>query len=227
MTPQDMQALESFLTQLVQASAGAKDPQAEARIAEAVARQPDAAYLLVQRAMLLDHALASAKTQIASLQNQVQALQAGASNSFLDPQNAWGNSAGRAAPAQPMPPAQPAAVPQQPQAIPAQASRPGFLSGGLGSTLGSIATTAAGVAGGAFLFQGIENLFHRNSGGGFLGQPAMGALPTETTVVNNYYDDGGRAGFDGRDGGSGFLSDGGLSDGLGDDDFMNDDSSII
>jgi len=84
------------------------------------------------------------------------------------------------------------------------------------------------VAGGAFLFQGIENLFHRNSGGGFLGQPAMGTLPTETTVVNNYYDDGGRAGFDARDGGSDrFLSDGGLSDGLGDDDFMNDDSSII
>lgn len=70
-----------------------------------------------------------------------------------------------------------------------QPSRSGFLGDGVRSTLGSIATTAAGVAGGAFLLQGIESLFRHNSGTGFLGQPAMGMLPTETTVINNYYDD--------------------------------------
>jgi hypothetical protein len=52
----------------------------------------------------------------------------------------------------------------------------GFLRGGLGSTLGSIATTAAGVAAGGFLFQGLENMFgHHEHGGNHLldgGDPA-------------------------------------------------------
>ncbi|MHA6820424.1 DUF2076 domain-containing protein [Ralstonia pseudosolanacearum] len=180
MTPQELQALESFLAQLTQAQAGTKDPQAEARIAEAVARQPDAAYLLVQRAMLLDQALASAKTQIAQLQTRLQTAQATGSGAFLDPAGTWGQHAGSAPPP---------AMASAPVPAAAQPSRSGFLGDGMRSTLGSIATTAAGVAGGAFLFQGIESLFHHNSGNGFLGQPAMGMLPTETTVINNYYGD--------------------------------------
>jgi hypothetical protein len=219
-----MQALEGFLTQLTQARAGAKDPQADALIAQAVARQPDAAYLLVQRAMMLDHALASAKTQIDTLQSQLQMAQANGTNRFLDADNAWGNSVGRAAPNPVMPPAMaaPVSVPPPPQAAPAPQPRPGFLSGGLGSTLGGIATTAAGVAGGAFLFQGIENLFHRNSAGasGFLGQPAAGALPTET-VVNNFYGNDDRSPLGSPDAA---LDNGLLDDGLGNDDFLNDDS---
>ncbi|WP_420998444.1 DUF2076 domain-containing protein [Cupriavidus sp. 30B13] len=220
MTPQEMQALDGFLTQLTQARAGAKDPQAEALIADAVARQPDAAYLLVQRALLLDHALASAKTQIAALQNQLQAAQAGGANRFLDTENAWGVHASPAVarPVMPPPASAPASLPPEPPAMPAQAARPGFLSGGLGSALGGIATTAAGVAGGAFLFQGLENLFHHNSGSGFLGQPAAGALPTET-VVNNYYDNDDRLSQNQNDGGL----DNGLDD-LGTDDFLDDDS---
>ena len=66
MTPQDVQALEAFLNQLTQARVDAKDPQAAAMIAEATARQPDSAYLLVQRAMLLDRALMDAHAQIAT-----------------------------------------------------------------------------------------------------------------------------------------------------------------
>ncbi|MDO3529257.1 DUF2076 domain-containing protein [Ralstonia pseudosolanacearum] len=180
MTPQELQALESFLAQLTQAQAGTKDPQAEARIAKAVARQPDAAYLLVQRAMLLDQALAGAKAQIAQLQTRLQTAQATGSGAFLDPAGTWGQHAGSAPPP---------AMASAPVAPAAQPSRSSFLGDGVRSTLGSIATTAAGVAGGAFLFQGIESLFRHNSGTGFLGQPAMGMLPTETTVINNYYDD--------------------------------------
>ncbi|MDW3687304.1 DUF2076 family protein [Cupriavidus sp. CV2] len=229
MTPQEMQALEGFLTQLTQARAGAKDPQAEALIADAVARQPDAAYLLVQRAMLLDHALATAKAQISTLQSQLQAAQANGANHFLDPENAWGNSANRMAPSpvMPAPMNAPVAVPQAvqaPQPAPAQPSRPGFLSGGLGSTLGGIATTAAGVAGGALLFQGIENMFHRNGSGnsasGFLGQPGAGAQPTET-VVNNYYGNDDRSPLGSPDAA---LDNGLLDDGSGNDDFLNDDT---
>jgi len=225
MTPQEVQALETFLAQLTQARADAKDPQAEARIVDAVARQPDAAYLLVQRAMLLDHALSSAKAQIASLQNQLQAAQAGQFNSFPGNSSAWGVGGGQASPAPSFPPsAGPASVPAATQNVPAQPSRPGLLGGGWGSTLGNIATTAAGVAGGAFLFQGIENLFHRGGGSSFLGQPAMGFPAAEPTVVNNYYVDDNSGTFGQRDAGS---ADSFLSDGIDDGGFLDDDSSVI
>lgn len=226
MSPQELQALETFLAQLTQARAGAKDPQAEARILDAVARQPDAAYLLVQRAMLLDHALASAQAQIATLQNQLQAAQAGRSTSFMDSANNWGSHATNAAPNPAYAPQQAAPVqmppqPQPVQAAPAQPARSGFFSGGLGSTLGSVATTAAGVAGGALLFQGIENLFHHNSGGGgFLGQqPLMGG--TTETVINNYYDgDNGNTNTASRDDSLGLIDDSDLGGG----DYSDDDS---
>lgn len=230
MSPQEQQALENFLAQLTQARAAAKDPQAEARILDAVARQPDAAYLLVQRAMLLDQALTSAQAQIATLQNQLQAAQAGRSASFMDSANNWGSHAGSPAPApayapQQAGPVQMQQMPPQAQPAPAQPARSGFFSGGLGSTLGSVATTAAGVAGGALLFQGIENMFHHNSGGGgFFGQqPVMGGA-TET-VINNYYDsdsggNNGNTNTASRDDSLGLIDD---SD-LGGSDYSDDDS---
>jgi len=228
MSPQELQALEAFLAQLTQARAGAKDPQAEARILEAAARQPDAAYLLVQRAMLLDHALASAQAQIATLQSQLQAAQAGRSTSFMDSANNWGSHATSAAPNPAYAPQQaaPVQMPPQPQPVqpaPAQPARSGFFSGGLGSTLGTVATTAAGVAGGALLFQGIENLFHHNSGGGgFFGQQPLMGGSTET-VINNYYDgDSGNTNTASRDDSLGLIDD---SD-LGGSDYSDDDSLL-
>lgn len=242
MTPQDVQALEAFLSQLTQARVDTKDPQAASMIAEAAARQPDAAYLLVQRTMLQERALLNAQTQIASLQNQLQAAQTAAGNGgrgFID-DNAWGQHAGRApqpapTPYQQVPQYQSAQYPSpQYQAAPAQPpvqqpQRPGFLSGGFGSTLGTIATTAAGVAGGAMLFQGIENLFHRGGGSGFLGggQQAAGS----ETVVNNFYGDDNGAGQ--RDNtllaDNGTQDNGNLDNGL--DDYVNadqdDDSSFF
>lgn len=222
MSPQETQMLESFLNQLVQARAGAKDPHAEALVAEAVAKQPDAAYLLVQRALLMDQALAAAKAQIVQLQNQLQAAQGAqaSSSSFLDPANAWGNSA-NAVPVRPsMPSVAPAPAPYaaQPQVTAVSPSRPGFLSGGFGSALGNIAATAAGVAGGAFLFQGIENLMHHNSGSGFLGQP-LAAAPQGETVINNYYGDDAPARDDNFDSV--------LNDNYVDDSLPDDDSSFI
>lgn len=249
MTPQETQALERFLTQLSQARAAAKDPQADAMIAEAVARQPDAAYLLVQRALLLDNALAAAREQNAALQaqlqqlQQLQAAQGGGNRGFLD-DNAWGyasgNNPGRAAAAGAASMAAPQPAPfqasaqgpgQSPVAYPPAAAQPpaaqpktGWLGGGLGGTLGSIATTAAGVAGGAFLFQGLENMFHRNSASNVLGNPDMAVLeqPNET-VVNNFYGNNDTPSLDTTSASSGnsFLDD----DDLGNGSFLDDDSS--
>ena len=169
MSPQDSQMLNDFLDQLVQAHGIQKDPEADALIQRAVAQQPDAAYLLVQRALLLDQALKNAKQRIAGLESQLDQLHAGqqGGGQFLDA-NTWGNS-GRSQPAQSYQRdvQQPYQSQPQPQYQPQYQSAPssGFLRGGLGSTLGSIAATAAGVAAGGFLFQGLENMFGHHSGG--------------------------------------------------------------
>lgn len=169
MTPQEQQALQGLLSQLVQVRNIPKDAQAEGMIAEAVSRQPDAAYLLVQRCMLLEQGLEAAKAQIAELQQQVQ--QGSHASSFLDA-NAWGHhpDPSRADNRQmdtsvsgaPLPQARQYTAPayQGPQAQ-AGYARPGvssWLGGQGGSMLGTMAATAAGVAGGAFLFQGLSHL---------------------------------------------------------------------
>jgi len=193
MSPQETQALQDFLNQLTQVRGIAKDPQADALIARAVAQQPDAAYLLVQRALLMEQALNSSKAQIASLQSQLQAAQSAAApaRGFLDG-NSWGSNpvpANRPAPASAAayaPPApaytgapMPAQAPQYQAAAPAASSS--FFGGGLGSALGTVAATAAGVAGGAFLFQGIEHLMHSAGGSN------MPTEVVENTTINNYY----------------------------------------
>jgi hypothetical protein len=205
MNTQEMQALENFLNQLVQARGVAKDPQADSLIARAVAQQPDAAYLLVQRSLLVEQALNAAKAQIATLQSQLQATQSAPERGFLDPA-AWGNTPSASprpamgAPA-PMIPAyaQPAAMPQQ-----VQAASPGFFGGRLGGTLGTVAATAAGVAGGAFLLQGIEHMMHPGGAAGFMNPSGMASFspPVENTTVNNYFE-----GDSSSDSGSSFNND--------------------
>lgn len=227
MSPQETQALQDFLQQLTQVQGISKDAQADAMIQAAVARQPDAAYLLVQRALLMEQALNATKAQVAALQSQVQSLQAGAAGGgrepgFLDG-NAWGHApaAARAQAAAPayVPAAAPAYAAPAPaapayQAAPAQPS--GFFGGGMGSMLGTVAATAAGVAGGAFLYQGIEHLFNGSGGSGFAHQNGLSAPVEniENTTVNNYYgSDGDRqSAFASNDNGSDSGSSSDLAD---------------
>lgn len=174
MSPQDSQVLTDFLSQLVQVRGIQKDPDADAQIQRAVAQQPDAAYLLVQRALLLEQGLNNARAQIATLQDQLRSQQGAGGGNFLDA-NTWGNSGNP----RPAPPSQPQLQPQfqqyqpeyrQPYPPSYQQGGPGmgggFLGGGLRGTLGTIATTAAGVAAGSFLFQGLENMFSHHEHGG-------------------------------------------------------------
>ena len=155
MNPSDEKTLQDFLGQLIQARGVTKDPQADALIQRAVAEQPDAAYLLVQRALLVEQALGNAKARIAELERQTTK----GSGGFLDA-NTWGNSAQ----SNPSSPAQaPAQGAVQGTAAPARSG--GFLGGAGGGMLGTIAATAAGVAAGSFLFHGIGNLLDHNDGG--------------------------------------------------------------
>jgi hypothetical protein len=170
--------LHDFLSQLIQARGIQKDPEADALIQRAVAQQPDAAYLLVQRSLLLEQALKNAKGQIAQLEDQLRSGQQGDNGRFLDA-NSWGNSGGARSAPPPAPAQQYQPGYQQPYQPPYQPSYPpqtggsmmggmmgrsgGFLGGGL---LGSIAATAAGVAAGNFLFHGLDNMFHHHDQGG-------------------------------------------------------------
>lgn len=93
--------------------------------------------------------------------------------------------------------------------------------------LGNIAATAAGVAGGAFLFQGIENLMsHHRSGSGFLDQPASphalapGMAPATSPLESDTVDAKHTSEPD-------RLLDDSAADSVFDDSFADDDSSII
>jgi hypothetical protein len=202
MNLQEREQLSHFLQQLTQASTGQKDAEAEALIRDAGARQPDAAYLLVQRAMQLEQALQMVQSQASKLQAEMDQMRSSARTGFLDQPNSWGRQAVQAAPGaalqpqfQPQFQPQAQAQAQAPQFQAPQAASPAASSWGSGM-LGNVATTAAGVVAGSLLFQGIGNLMgHHQTGQGF-GANAAQPMPTpttttENTVINNYYDGSG------------------------------------
>jgi uncharacterized protein len=149
MNPQEKVQLEQFLQQLNSTQAGAKDSDANALIAESVKKQPDASYLLVQRAMGLEMALQVAQKQMAEMQAQIDQANK-PSSGFLSGINSWG----RAAPAQG---ASANAMTARPAAGAAQQSAWGS------GMLGAIATTAVGVVAGSMLYQGIQSMMGHNT----------------------------------------------------------------
>ena len=213
MSPQEIQVLQNFLDQLVQVQGVHKDGQAQDMINAAVSRQPDAAYLLVQRALLLDQAVAQAGQQLAAVQAELRAQTAlvatlssaasSAGTAFLDPAASdWGNSSH----ARPLAPAMATAVSGAPlpamnasyntsaaappvysQAAPAAPAAGGFFSGNGGSMLGTVAATAASVAAGAFLYQGISHMMGGNSASG-LGNDAAPLANTDNNLSSGYFD---------------------------------------
>jgi hypothetical protein len=199
MTPQEAQALQTLLSQLTQVKGIVKDPQAETMIGSAVAQQPDAAYLLVQRSMILEQALDAAKAQISDLEKQLQAPRAQTkNNSFLDA-NTWGNNTRTAenfgterSVTGAEIPANMTAKNAAPLPGSTRAAAPGFLGGGAGSMLGTMAATAAGVAGGAFLFQGIGNLLgnqqHKETSEPLAKKEAEPAQPAESGASTTEHD---------------------------------------
>ena len=144
MTPDERNLLQQFLSDLEATRGAAKDAEADSLINGALRSNPDAAYLLVQHAMLADQALQAAQQQIDALEQQAPAR---APVPFLGGQPAQPQGGGWDAP-----------PPQAPQPQP-QAQSPLSPGGGLGGFMRSAGTLAAGVAGGEFLAQGLSNLF--------------------------------------------------------------------
>lgn len=181
MNAEERTLLTRFLDELSAARTSAKDPEADAMIARTLSSNPDAAYLLVQHAIVADQSLHAAQQRIAELEREQQAPPAPASSSFL-PQGAGGPWGAR---------------PQDSYSPPSPEARPGVFSGGggLSSFLRSAGTTAAGVVGGEMLFSGLSDMFgHRSGGGGLFGGGGQGFLgqPENVTINNFNDDDGGR-----------------------------------
>jgi uncharacterized protein len=193
MNSQERALLESFLDQLVRVRGIDKDAEADSMIRGAVGQQPDASYLLVQRALLLSQALDQAKTRIAELER----TQKGSSRGFLDSSAArWSGTAPPASTATTAPagaPAVSAGPYSQPPAPPSWSpyvAPPGAAmpaQSGASSFLGQAAATAAGVAGGAFLFEGLEGMLGHHESFGSGPEAATPFAGPEDVTVNNYY----------------------------------------
>jgi hypothetical protein len=162
-----------------------RDPEAEALIKESVARQPASPYLLVQTVLVQEQALKAAQERIAELEAKAGAQP---SSGFLGSApriGPWGTQSGAQPAAQPEPP--PTSGP--PTRSPLQAALAPQPAGG--GFLRTALTTAAGVAGGALLFEGIRNLMGGSPGafGHALTQTPSPLLPPDTLPQQTAFDD--------------------------------------
>eukprot|EP01037_Dinobryon_pediforme_P006957 gene6957-7033_t len=190
MTPDEKQLLAGLFDRLRATSTDPRDAEAEAFINSAMVQTPGAAYILAQTVLIQEQALSAANQRILQLQQPQQ--QSGASFLGGIGKSLFGQTAPQQQPA--YAPQQPAYAPPQPnyapqpvqqQAGPWGASAPS-------SFLGGALKTAAGVAGGVMLAEGISSLFRGGHGmmSGIAG-PSFGqdyGMGNET-IVNNYYGD--------------------------------------
>lgn len=245
MTSQEQQLLHDLFQRLAQAQGTPKDPQAEAEIRQGLAAVPDAAYWLAQRTLLLEQGLQQAQQQIAQLQQQ--AAQAGAgtqqgAGSFLS--GGLGTQFGRTpergyeqeseyAGYRGAPPQQPSGwrerwfgTAPRAAAAPAPAYAPAPAASAGSSFLSSAAASAAGVAGGMFLFNGLESLLggHRGAGSGLFGGGSTGQPAVQENITQNFYGDSGGSDQLARDAGIDSIFDTASSNSLDGGDYFDDDS---
>ena len=187
MTPQERDLITALLDRLQQQAPQPKDAEADALIRQRLAQLPDAPYLLVQTVLIQDMALHNADDRMKELERQLAAKAAAPQQ----PASILGRGSVPLAGAAPRPaPAAPTWTQSGAGAPPPSAqpmSGPQMLAGGGSGFLRQAAATAAGIAGGALLFEGIQSLFGGHSGVGFLAGASQPGL--SETVINNYYGD--------------------------------------
>ncbi len=188
MSPEERQLISGLFDRINAASGAPRDAEAETMIAEGVKRAPHAAYVMAQAVIVQEEALKAASGRIEQLEARVRELESKpAPTGFLGGIGGGLFGAGRTASGVPAVPASSsapapstgspwnrggAAQTQQsfqqqpmgmtPQVQPQQAAGSGFL--------GNALATAAGVAGGALLFHGLQSAFSNHSSS-ILGNP--------------------------------------------------------
>jgi hypothetical protein len=200
MTPNERALIEQ-LFQRIRATQVARDPEADRLIAEEMSRSPGAAYALAQTVLVQDYALREATERLRQLEEQIPATyeQSEAGQAWGGRQGeagagqGWGGAGQSAAGPSPstregaglslgsildraglsgrrgsVPRAGAATgeIPSREAAEPVREGGGGFLQGAL--------QTAAGVAGGALLFQGIKSLFGGEGAASTLGAGPWG-----------------------------------------------------
>jgi uncharacterized protein len=218
MNADEKQLLTALFERIRTASAAPRDAEAEAFIATALHEQPYAPYILAQAVIVQEQALKMADAKLHELETKLAAAeqQKSQETSFLggigaslfggaktasgvpatgpapQPQaapNPWGQA--RPAPGPAYTPA-PGYAP-----TPGYAPAPGYPAPAGGSFLSSALSTAAGVAGGALLFEGVSSLFRGGMGygsafgGGGFGNAGFGGQPVVNETVYetvNVYD---------------------------------------
>ena len=187
MTPQERDLTTILLDRLSKTEGQPKDTEAETLIRDTNAERPDAPYSLVQTVLIQDLSLHDAQIKITGLETKLTETKCASSAppSFLGGPSFLGAIFGRIEPSggartSNMPPggadtsSPPLATTPQPGAAP-PSSGAGLLGGG--SFLRSAAMTAAGIAGGAMLFEGIQSMFGHQDAVSITGdQPAMHGL---------------------------------------------------
>ncbi|VVQ12866.1 hypothetical protein PS918_05522 [Pseudomonas fluorescens] len=192
MNSEEQTLIDGLFSRLQQAETDSapRDAQAETRIKEHLGRQPAAGYFMTQAILVQEAAIKSLDEQNRQLTQQVQQLQAElqqaraqaaapapvpASGGFLSSIFGGGSREPQPAPSQSAPASSAGGwrepgrssfnsqAPQQNVAAPTQPYAPQQAAPMAGSSfLGGALKTAAGVAGGVMLAQGISSLFHHN-----------------------------------------------------------------
>ena len=199
MNANEQKLLSQLFDRTKQVADAPRDPEAEHFIIEQVEAQPSAPYLLAQAVIVQDQALNACHERIQALETQVADLknsestqgqsgglfgsifgsrsipQTGRAEGPWGPGSTLQDGSGQGVTPQRGP------WTTEPQQAPSQGG--GFLRGAL--------STAAGVAGGALMFEGIKDMIggHSMFGGPGFGIGSVQQEPTGETIVNNYYTD--------------------------------------
>lgn len=198
MTPDERRLLTELFDRIGRTAETRRDGEAESFIADEVRRRPFAPYVMAQTVIVQEQALKGAAARIEELEARVRDLEArqeegagtflgGIGKSLFGEGRTSVPVTGRPAVGRS---AQGASVWNRGDVLPsrmpfrgtgAPAGRPGFGGGGF---LGSALATAAGVAGGALLFQGLSHLFSDPARAAAL-DPGLAGLDPETATLGD------------------------------------------
>jgi hypothetical protein len=185
MTPQEQALVDELFDRLASVENTPRDPEAERVIANGLRRAPHAVYALVQTALVQDEALKRANARMEELEAQLDGgPQVQQQGGFLDSMREA--VLGRREPRGSVPSVRSPATQTSPMAPPPyeggfgyppqMPTGPAFGSGG--SFLGTAASTAAGVIGGALLMDGIRSMFGHHAGSGAATHSAFDNRPS-------------------------------------------------
>jgi hypothetical protein len=184
MRPEERELIQDLFDRIGATSTESNDRDAERLIRDAVARNPNAPYVLVQTALLQEEALRRADERIRELQEVQAASDDRGSRSFLgsarDSDRRFGQSGGGGSVPNAGVRQNDADSPRRPddmRNVQPPAAQPAPATRGGGGFLSSALSTVGGVAGGMLLADGIRGLFGGQGGAGDL---FGGARATET-----------------------------------------------